>query len=75
MSMSYCVVNLVHDLALALHESSLTQVDRALARSLGGHRFEYCREISFFSLSHARNMLIFVSPSLKFIIFILSPQS
>ena len=56
MSMSYCVVNLVY--GLALHEFSVTEVDRASARCLGGHSFESCQEFRFFSLSHARNMLI-----------------
>ena len=43
---------------LAFHEFSVAQVDRALARCLGGHGFESCRGTQIFSLSHARDMLI-----------------
>ena len=35
-------------ICLALHEFSVTQVDRAPARCLGGYRFESCREFRFF---------------------------
>ena len=37
---------------------ALWQVDRAAARCLGGHRFEFCRGLRFFPLSNARDMLI-----------------
>ena len=43
---------------LALHEFWVAQVDRAPSRCLGGHRFESCRGLRIFSLSHARDMLI-----------------
>ena len=50
-------MNLVN--GLALHEFSVAQVDRALARCLGGHSFEFCPGLRlFFSLSHPRDMLI-----------------
>ena len=39
-------MNLVY--GLAFHEFSVAQVDRALARRLGGHRFESCRGHRFF---------------------------
>ena len=38
----------------------LAQVDRAPALYLGGQRFESCRGLRFFSLSHARDMLIII---------------
>ena len=31
-----------------IYEFSVAQVDRALARRLGGHRFESCRGLRFF---------------------------
>ena len=39
--------------------------NRSPARCLGGHRFKSCRELRFFSLSHARDMLIISSPHLS----------
>ena len=56
-------MNLVY--GLTLRKVSVAQVDRAPARCLGGHRFESGAPGSnsvgnsdFFSLSHARDMLI-----------------
>ena len=39
--------------------------NRSPARCLGGHRFKSCRELRFFSLSHARDMLIISSSHLS----------
>ena len=50
-------MNLVN--GLALHEFSVAQVDRALARCLGGHSFEFCPGLRlFFSLSHIGYLLL-----------------
>ena len=49
-------MNLVY--GLAPHEFSVAQVDRAPAPCLGGHRFESCRGLRFFLMSHACDMLI-----------------
>ena len=49
-------MNLVY--GLVLYEFSVAQVDRAPARCLGGHMFESCRGLRFFSLSHVPDMLI-----------------
>ena len=63
-------MNLVYGLALL--EFSVAQVDRAPARYLGGHRFEFCRgRLRFFSLPHARDPLIISSSHL----FHLNPPS
>ena len=55
---------------LALHEVSVAQVDRAPARCLGGHRFESCRGLRFFSLSQVRDMLIISLTLVLFHIYI-----
>ena len=46
-----CQIYIKKVYGLALHEFSVAQVNRAPARCLGGHRFEFC-------LYHARDMLI-----------------
>ena len=62
-------MNLVY--GLALHESSVAQVDRAPARCLGGNRFESCWGLRFFICPTFVTCFIFtfVSPNLKFTIF------
>ena len=74
-----CMSNMNLVYGLALREFSVAQVYRAPTWCLGGHRFESCRGLKFFS-SHARDMLInsfshlFYQP-LKLPIVILSPHS
>ena len=62
-------MNLVY--GIALHESSVPQVDRAPARCLGGNRFESCWGLRFFICPTFVTCFIFtfVSPNLKFTIF------
>ena len=50
---------------------SRSSVVRASDRCTEGHRFNSCRGLRFFSLSHAHDMLISL-PSLKFTFFYLS---
>ena len=61
---------------LALHDFSAVQVDKALAQCLGGHRLNPVRDSDFFFVPCSRHadhfIFVFVSPSLKFTIFILS---
>ena len=47
-----------------LHDSRAVDKVRP-ARYLGGHRFESCRELKIFPLSHARDMLIITSVTKK----------
>ena len=51
----------VSNMNLVLPGSLRSSVDRAPTRCSGGHRFDSCRGLRIFSLSHARDMLIITS--------------
>ena len=53
-----CRTRVKYEPSIWLRSPWLLRSSRAPARFLGGHRFESCRGLRFFSLSHAREMLI-----------------